>query len=177
MKPKHRLNLDGGALRQARDPDGRPAMLAVLAEDVEHQLGSTVDDERNSSEVRMAIDEAAKPDAVVDDVEVGIAGLMKRGKQIEAADARGRPAGFHVVLDAELADEADLAVPFADLAGKEDHIAGTAPGPKSGDRRRHLRKLDAKLAQACGEPPSPHASSAASRPFDVVTKPNRSLIL
>ena len=81
------LDLDGGIERQRRDADRRARVLALVAEDGDHQVGSAVHHLRAVEEARRGIDEAAEPHHPRDLVEIAEAALTWASRLIAQARA------------------------------------------------------------------------------------------
>ena len=131
---------------QRGDADGRARVLALLAEDGDHHVGSAVHHLRAVEEARRRVHEAAEPHHPRHLVEIADGGL-DLGEQIDRTGARR----FLPVLDgdpgAQLALGDKLAVVEADLAGHHEQIAGAHEGDVVGDRSGRRREHNTELAQ------------------------------
>ena len=87
-----------------------------VAEHLDHQIGSAVDDLRHVGELGRAVDEAAQLHDAAHPVEIAAAGDAQMGNDVERAQPRRVAAVGDGDAGAELADMAALAVPLADLA-------------------------------------------------------------
>src|SRR5204863_9449823 len=108
-------------------------------------VGCAVDDLRNVRVGWRAVHKTAEPQATGDAIQRTAAGEAKSCDQIKPADPRRLLRFGKVVIGTDLADEADVAVPLADLAGEIDQLAVAAERYEIRDRRRHVRKLNSEL--------------------------------
>src|SRR5262245_31740450 len=72
-----RLDLDRDIERQRARADGRARMLALVTEDLDHQVGGAVDDLRMFGKFGHAIDEADQLHDALHPVEIAAAGILE----------------------------------------------------------------------------------------------------
>lgn len=101
-------------------------MATLVTEDLNHEVGASIDDLRNVCEVWRAGDEATEFYDAFDAAEIANGGFAL-GQQVDAALARGVLAGgeFHVFAKAAFDDAIWCG---ADLTGHEQHIAADNEG-------------------------------------------------
>ena len=142
-----------------------------------------------SSNCGAAIDEAAEANATDNAIECSPAGRLQSRDQIECTDPCCFLAVGEIVINPDAADVSDLAIPFADLSGKENEIPDATERDEIGDRNRDTRQFD----RECRKPRIDRGEigdcrhqaiydfdgcgNAARSAADRVTKPNRSLTL
>ena len=83
-----RLDLDGDIDRQRSRADRRARMPALVAEDLDQQVGGAIDHLGMVGEVGHAIDEADKLDDALELVEIAAAGILELRHDIDGAQPR-----------------------------------------------------------------------------------------
>src|SRR5580700_8326716 len=122
-------------------------MLAVVAEDVDHQIGGAVHHFRAVGETGRRIDEAAEPHHLLDLVEIAERSL-DLGDQAYGAGPRRLLAVLDGHAGPELPGGDELAVATkAKLAGDREQVAGAHIGHVIGDRLGRLLERDAERVE------------------------------
>src|SRR5271170_4194210 len=122
-------------------------MFAIVAEQFMHEIGGAVDDLRNFVELRAAIDKAAEANAAGDAIECPPTCRFQSRDQIERANPRRFLAVGKIIINPDAADIADLAIPLADLSGKENKISDAPERHKIGNRYWNTGQFDRECRQ------------------------------
>jgi len=129
-----------------------------IAEHLDDEVGGAVHHLRLLREIVDRIDEAAQAHATQDTVEITAERAFRHGQDVEAAQPRRLLPLLERDLPAELADEAALAVPLANLAGDEQEVAAAHARDVICQRGSRLRQLDLELCETRLDP-SRHLSA------------------
>ena len=125
-------------------------MAALVAEDLDHQVGAAVDDGRDGLEVTGGLDEAAQFDDADDALEVAVAGGRHLGQQVDAAHAGTVLGLFRRNVGANGALDPARGV-VRQLARDVDQVAGLDVGHIVGHRLGGFRQADAEFGEAGGD--------------------------
>jgi hypothetical protein len=144
------FDLDRAVERQFGDADGRARMPSPLAENLDHQVGSAVHGRGDLRKTRGDIDEAAKPQATADAIQIAERRLGLREDVDGAAPCRGAP-GLDRQAAADLADMTVIELAIIaerELAGDDEPRPGDHKGHIVCDRRRGDRQNDPEGLEA-----------------------------
>src|SRR5581483_115136 len=123
----HELDLDSDVEGQLRQPDGGAGVAAGVAEHVDEEVRTAVDDRRGLVEARGAVDHTEDlhdPAHAVEAAELPAQG----GQQSDADEPGGVPGRGEVEVPADLAPDHGAVGPDRAVAGQEEEVAAPRGG-------------------------------------------------
>ena len=84
---EHAVDFDRRTKRQSRAGDGRAGVAALVAEDLDHEVGTAIDDFRNIEKARRRGDKSTQLHHALQAIQVAVTGGAELGDKVDGAQA------------------------------------------------------------------------------------------